>query len=412
MELRVKLAPLYPIIRIYETVYPSFEIYPGYIVKYRRGKTLHKSQPSDACPLPHKPKRTHAQLYADVYPSPPRRTHAQLHQEVLSTPSRPAVESSWASHTRPRRMHAQLHAEVFALTAPTVPTPPTTADEQPPTPTTPSTPLVKRRSLSEHRLSLGLHSPAPAPVNTIAHKVSPVVRPPPTPVTSAFVQHHRRTDSSDSTSSIDSVTGLSRRRDPPPNAMRAPTASRRRSITPTPMSAPAPPPPVPTIEEPPAPARRLPEIVSKNGLPSNPTGLRRSVSSSSAALPPSQRAFGQPLSPVPERPIVALGRAASLASAHGRRPSTESVPTAASRLASSPVSPPGPRPMRRQSGARDSLVLERARLFDGEPAVPGEPTRITMRHLSEFPTPPAPPMPPIPSARSVSKLDRSKYPFA
>ncbi|KZV75178.1 hypothetical protein PENSPDRAFT_123020 [Peniophora sp. CONT] len=407
-HLGVKLVPVYPILRIYETVYPSFEIYPGHIVKYRRTRTLHRSQPSDACSLPRKPKRTHAELHADVYPSPSRRTHAQLHDEVFSVSSRPAVASSWASHTRPRRTHEQLHDEVFALTAPIVPTPPTTADEQPPTPTTPSTPLVKRRSLSEHRLSLGLHSPAPAPVNTVAHRVSPVVRPPPTPVTSAFVQHHRRTDSNESTSSVDSVTGLPRRRDPPPNAMRAPTASRRRSVTPTP--APAPPPPVPTIEEPPAPVRRLPENVSRNGLPSNPTGLRRSVSSSSAALPPPQRAFGQPLSPVPERPLTALGRTASLASAHSRRPSTESVP-AASKL-TSPVSPPGPRPLRRQSGARDSLVLERAKLFDSESSVSGEPTRITMRHLSEFPTPPAPPVPAIPSARPVSKLDRSRYPFA
>ncbi|VDB85385.1 unnamed protein product [Peniophora sp. CBMAI 1063] len=374
-QLRVKLMPVYPTLRIYDTVYPSFEIYPGYIVKYRRGKTLHRSQPSDACPLPRKPKRTHAQLYADVYPSPPRRTHAQLYDEVFSEPVRPAIASSWASHARPR-----------------LPTPPTTADEQPLTPTTPSTPLVKRRSLSEHRLSLGLHSPAPAPVNTVAHK------------------HHRRTDSSDSTSSVDSVTGLPRRRDPPPNAMRAPTASRRRSITPTPMPAPALPPPVPTIQEPPAHARRLPDVVSKNGLPPNPVSLRRSVSSSSAAIPPPQRAFGKPLSPVPERPVTALGRSASLVSAHGRRPSTESVP-ATSKL-TSPVTPPESRPLRRQPGARDSLVLERARLFDSEPATSGEPTRITMRHLSEFPAPPAPPVPPIPSTRPVSKLDRSRYPFA
>jgi len=63
-------------------------------------------------------------------------------------------------------------------------------------------------------------------------------------------------------------------------------------------------------------------------------------------------------------------------------------------------------------GRRASVVLQKARAYDQTSTTDDAPVRITMSTLAQFPTPPRPPVPPLPNARPVSKLDRSKYPFA
>jgi hypothetical protein len=218
---------------------------------------------------------------------------------------------------------------------------------------------------------------------------------------------HHRTESTESTESIDSVTGLPRRRDPPPNAYRAPIAARRRSGTVVQPPA-APPPPIdipPTPEDIPeellppshasAPRRRSEHGATKHGLPTNPAHSR--------PPPPPPPRWPHGLSPVEERPPTALHRTASLASS---RPIGSLVRKTS---IDGNVGVPRRRP-------RDSVVLERARLFDGNGngAENGdnEEWRAT---INDFPAVPPPPVPALPTGAArpvVGKLDRSRYTFA
>ncbi|CCM01581.1 uncharacterized protein FIBRA_03641 [Fibroporia radiculosa] len=62
---------------------------------------------------------------------------------------------------------------------------------------------------------------------------------------------------------------------------------------------------------------------------------------------------------------------------------------------------------------RASVVLQKARAYDQSSETGDAPMKITMSTLAQFPTPPRPPLPPLPNNRPpVSRLDRSKYPFA
>ena len=91
----------------------------------------------------------------------------------------------------------------------------------------------------------------------------------------------------------------------------------------------------------------------------------------------------------------------------------------------SPLSRSGsPRDTQRIASKRDSLVLEKARMWGSQSSRPAPPpletpsTRLTMNELDEFPLPPVPQASNFPTiARPaggrppVSKLDRSKFPF-
>lgn len=73
-------------------------------------------------------------------------------------------------------------------------------------------------------------------------------------------------------------------------------------------------------------------------------------------------------------------------------------------------------PGRPLSRIRRGSVANLAKNYDATAPIPEEPTRLSMASLSQFPSVPRPPVPSLPSSttssRPVSKLDRSKYPFA
>ncbi|KAI0053536.1 hypothetical protein FA95DRAFT_1552023 [Auriscalpium vulgare] len=140
--------------------------------------------------------------------------------------------------------------------------------------------------------------------------------------------------------------------------------------------------------------------IRRMGLPSHPRD---------AAPPRPVSSFIPTLSPSKER-----SHSAAL-----QRSNTQPSRRPVGRVRDSSVSPEDERPPRSGSHSghkpairpRDSIVLEKAKLFDasGSPEVP---TRITMSTLAEFPLPPIPPVPSMQSSRPIAKLDKAKYPFA
>lgn len=129
-----------------------------------------------------------------------------------------------------------------------------------------------------------------------------------------------------------------------------------------------------------APSRRL------SGLPSSPADGRRTTSTSSR---PNLPLAAPSLPPVAEQEKTDLSRSKSM--------------SAASKSIVPPLSRTGS-----LSRGRDSMIAERMKAFTR----PSEENRLPMDTLTEFPMPPRPPLPSLPARPAVSKLDRSKIPFA
>ncbi|KAI0028469.1 hypothetical protein K488DRAFT_89714 [Vararia minispora EC-137] len=463
----VFLHPSYPRITLYPARYPWFEIYPAHYSDGSPGAEW--TSVSDTLDAGHLNPRTHLATLRLASPGAesrlsgtsrvkPVKTHAMLHAEVFGSVPR-----------RARRTHAELHNEVFAELQPrltthsgqvqsrTLRTPLAGINPKPYDRAVDSEEAAVRteqildiESSGSQDVNIPTRS-KPSPSFSAHRRTGSSGSTTPSPTIRAFGHRrtgssesvgsirgpramHRRTESTESTESTDSATGLPRRRDPPPVALRAPIAARRRSVAPKPPPAYPPPPPLDeslfssdnTLEELPPPLpRRLPEDVTKDGLPLNPAYNR-------TPPPPQPPRYPHGLSPVAERPPTALHRAMSMqtrapvldmsqqagalsraASVQSRRAASSPQATVQERKNSIDGVPHAPR--RR---VRDSLVLERAKMFDGgtDSGPNGEEPPWTGMHatLNDFPAPPPPPVPTLPNGagRPISRLDRSRYPFA
>ncbi|PSR73395.1 hypothetical protein PHLCEN_2v10687 [Hermanssonia centrifuga] len=439
----------YPAIEIYRPVYPHFDLYPAASANVPQGK-----QPAPEIAL--RARYPAIEIYRPVYPfieiypgatgseicSPtaprrkPKYSHLALHQQVFVQPSQSVVrpEQPVVPRRKPKFSHAELHEQVsrpdpeslveFELVTPPKPTvrfavPDTPTELQPPlSPRSRQLPPIPQISLSLSPVD---------PMTPTGASISPIVSISPSPS--------------------------------PRTRSRAGTLTSRPPLPPPPMGAlPATPP-----RTPPSPAdsptrafRRLPSVPQETapgsaaqspvrsvrssmvGLPSNPAATRRAsgvpLSRSPSSFSPlptvpepgsmlsTASPTASPVSPrrplpqpqIPEVPTLELHRSGSASARLSPTPLTESAPdlSRANSLPARPVSR-----VRRDSvataPAAGGLVAGMAKAYNSTPKVDEIAKRISMSNtLSQFPTPPRPPLPALPNSRPVSKLDRSKYPFA
>ncbi|KAI0320811.1 hypothetical protein OF83DRAFT_1168992 [Amylostereum chailletii] len=410
VSLSTKLPALYPAFDIYPAVYPHFDLWPTI--------PLSDFSVHPANKAPTRRHRTHAHLHREVFPLRPRKTHAQLHQEVISR----SVRSNSATQAGPIiQAKSVIPADARPASALSIAAPRATfpAPWQPIAWVEPGPQEMREETVAKPTTSTHTHTPVPE--HGFSHRRVLSNEEPRHRRTPSNEVLHRRTPSNEErrgilhrrTPSNEDVAGnpLPRRhvtfeKDGNPPVSRA--RSRTGSVTP-----PVPPlPPTVTVTPPPAPPAGPVRNVSpskassrlsfggegfKVGLPPRPSALRR-VASVSSAEHPTPPLNGPSLSTVEEGVQQNLHRSMSLSS----------PPSQQGRSAGSPV--------RKSPSRRDSLVLERARMFDQSSTTPEEPPmRVTMRTLADFPAPP--PALPVPQLAAgmgiprVSKLDRSKYPF-
>ncbi|KAI0677627.1 hypothetical protein C8Q78DRAFT_1003590 [Trametes maxima] len=428
----------YPNLVIYPSVYPYLEIYPGswgpVISQAALGQVAARRQP----------KFTHMELRSQVFatakptvaaPAPvrrqPKHTHMELRAQVLAeTPARVAIPAP--ARRRPTFSHLQLHEQVSAEQPETrSPALPEVVVAQP-SPATPDlfSPPEPEFELVTPTVRSAVPTPAQAPLSPPEPGFEIVLAPAPTSVVVA-----------------------------PPTPPTPPTQARRRSGTVStrpPGAAPSPPRPVinrPPIlivpESPPSSAADAPSpsapspnppprtLKRLSGLPAHPAANRRIPS----AVPRPMSAFG----PLPAVPVptpgpspVARRQQSMMSPLQEEKPSpisraspqlpsppdewqrsyktpTETSPT--SRLAGSGTGLSRSNTMPSRAAPRgprsSTLISERARLFNtSNGAAADEAGSKLLSTLAEFPTPPKPPMPTSPARPTVSKLDRSKYPFA
>lgn len=356
MELPIitTLTPSYPCFDIYPSVYPYFDIY-----RSGWGSKLEDQQDVISVKLP--ACYPALRIYSPVYP------HFELWPSVAAPAIAPSIlggtqrsrthvgihqEISGPSRRKWSGSHSELHDEAFKEASP-----PSASYTPPPQQDAHSTVLKAEASLEPHR------------------------------GTSSQIDQETATDSVKSRSrlplSSQRVAMTNTSVDIPYDIQLAPLPPKK----PVPASLPPPTPPLRPLPNTPSPSvdilGPMPRLI---GLSSSQ--LRRM---SSVILPPSIT-----LSPVEENPSAStvLYRSRSLAT----QPIQEGSDTQRST---------------RSARRRDSLVLEKARMFDTSPVVEDPPTRITMNTLAEFPLPPRPPVPANANGttRPVSKLDRTKYPF-
>ncbi|KIP04878.1 hypothetical protein PHLGIDRAFT_129209 [Phlebiopsis gigantea 11061_1 CR5-6] len=436
LGLSIRLPAVYPNICLYPPVYPHLELYP---------EVQSKARPRDAVDIRLKPSYPVLNIYPAVYPfiepyppvtavhldvtgrvepagvgssspTPPRRpklSHAELHQRIFS---------AFAPRRRPKHTHAELHEMVFATMFPEGRSSPAQYVELPPAPVGPS----RERSLSVSPQPMSPRKlptpPGQAPVVAVGHVQSNLTTPPspaPSPSPPPSVRRSR--------------SGTVSTRPPLPTPPSAPSTPSTPPLTPSYAESPsrsirrlpAPPTEPPTKELPAPPAR--PMSVRGMGLPSDPAVGRRISAMGPSSRPPP---FA-PLPPVPEPDAVE----ASALSAPALRPLPQPSPLDVSQLgiqrsgslsaglpstlpldadpelarAQSLTGRPLPRARRGSISPGGGLVAGLAKSYG---AGAEEPTRPSMSNtLSQFPPPPRP-IPSLPNSRPVSKLDRSKYPFA
>ncbi|KAL1946795.1 hypothetical protein VTO73DRAFT_14899 [Trametes versicolor] len=441
----VHLSGVYPNVCPYPPVYPYLSIYPS--VTSATFPVL-DVQPIATGSVFHYP---HLVIYASVYPyieiypgswdhevasirrRQPRYTHMELRSQVHATvPATVApVAAPLPARKRPTFTHMQLREEVIATERvsrerqlPRVivaePSPATPDLFSPPEPDFEIvTPIVRSAGARMTRAPFSPPEPefeligAPAPVSA-THRTSPVPA-----------------------GSNRSRSGTVNAR--PPSVLPPPRPLGARPSAPPTQSIPS---PVGPSDLPPAPSpsRSLNRL---SGLPAHPAANRRV----SAAAPRPMSTFG-PLPAVPqsgpgsspvarrqqsmmspldeERPSPIGSRSPQLPSPaedwqRSYRTPSDTSPTSRlpgmtgglsrSNTMPSRAAPRGPR--------SSTLISERAKLFNpangnaagASAAEGGSPTKL-MSTLAEFPVPPRPPMPSNPARASISKLDRSKYPFA
>ncbi|EJF61240.1 hypothetical protein DICSQDRAFT_86763 [Dichomitus squalens LYAD-421 SS1] len=324
-----------------------------------------------------------------------------------ATPAPAALSSpeSVPSRPRPPQMelrednHAQEHIDIPAIVA-VEPSPvasdidpgspvlfemvtvPTSAPVKAPTPSpsepaAPAAPILVRSRSRSGTVSARPAPPSGAPRPLGARPVS-VVQPPSSELPS--VPSAQR--------SLNRLSGLPAH----------PAVNRRvsSSVGPRPMSTlgPLPPPP----QAPPA-----------GPIPPPPLARRQSMMSPLREEPSLVKTRSPQLPSPPEEwqmgfrtPTETISPVSSLASGNSDLSRSKTMPTRAA--------PRGPR--------SSTLISERAKAFDNPNVVPSPngALKLSMATLAEFPAPPPPPLPssasPSRTPTSVSKLDRSKYPFA
>jgi len=158
----------------------------------------------------------------------------------------------------------------------------------------------------------------------------------------------------------------------------------------------------------PASATRRPSL-RMNGLPSRPAEKRRptSIVPASAGHPSTgvvsteHRIADHGLSPVNEIPTSRNSLRRTTSVALPTKPSEQGSRAGLDRSHS--MTPRSPAPRR-----RDSLVLQRARAYDGVAMGHdmGDSRQATMETLSQFPMPPLPPLPPLPSIPASPRRER------
>ncbi|KAF7789376.1 hypothetical protein EIP86_000320 [Pleurotus ostreatoroseus] len=450
----IRLPSVYPTLNIYRAVYPFLELYPQAAASKLATPSIDNTATKVASVaakgyLPRKqPKRTHEELHRMVFesmlvvnePAPadlngfllrkqPKRTHEELHRMVFG--DSPEKSTSSQEETTPALKEAVVDQDgaTFVLTAPPpapqVSTPPRTSRRLPPVPP-PQIPLPP--------------VPAPPAVPVAQNTSIPNVAPVPSPVPSPSPSPRSRVRS-----------GTVSARPPLPSP---PTTA----LPPAPVSTPAAPPVVvsalspvassPTVRRLPAlpedgsasPSTRRPMSV-RVGLPSSPAAGRRM----SIVQPPMSRSTSfSPLAAVPE-PSVLAPALVSPPLIPTVSPVSPFRPLPPQPLTVSPErSPPPPADLQRSNSAslrpsslapitegasdisrRKSLPprpLPRARRDSAAVASSGLVAGLASRYNGsnlgtvdeQSPvSPPRPPLPPVPTNRPpVSKLDRSKYPFA
>ncbi|KAI0921107.1 hypothetical protein AcW2_006190 [Taiwanofungus camphoratus] len=369
LERRVETMPSvilpthYPHIDPYPGVYPFFLLYPEYVDELLPG-TCEKHAITVRLEVTYPVFDIYPSVYPflEVYPSPLREPMQLVASKVVDHSDHEPI----VRRRRPKFNHLDLHRQVFGArlsSLEVMPKPPTS--------------LIPRL---EHVLATPRSRPRSGTVN-----MRPILptkpmdrvtagQPARSPVTSAtsgsYIISHNPSPAAARTSSR--AVGL-------PSS---PAATRSMSATVSrPMSSILP--TLPTVVEPSHLSETIDPISStlssstQNSREGNKSLERiHPGGSSSATLPPK--------GPLLDTKVTELSRSKTLPSAK---------PTA-------PIN-------------RASAVLERARAYDHSNVTNDDvAVRLTMSALAQFPSPPRPPLPSTPNSRTVSKLDRSKYPFA
>ncbi|OSD04256.1 hypothetical protein PYCCODRAFT_1387140 [Trametes coccinea BRFM310] len=410
---KVSAVTQYPHLVIYPSVYPHIEVYPP--------SWDHVSaSTSQALPLP-------------VVRPRPRFTHMELRSQVLASAKQPEP-AAVPTRRRPTFSHLELREQVLRTERTSKPRelPRVIVDESSPESSPASADLFSPPEPDFEIVTPVVRSAAPAPV--------PVQSPfsPPEPDFEIVAASPPGRAPATTSRAPPVPPPRSQPPLPPVSRARSGTVSSRSSVPPVPpvprpAGARPPAPPIPSASDVPPvppPARSLNRL---SGLPSHPAATRRI----SSAGPRPMSSFG-PLPAVPEpspgpspvarRPRVMVsaleeeGRVQSKA-ASPQLPSppedwqrnwktpTETSPSSrlpgmTSSLSRSNTMPTRPSPR----GPRSStLISERAKLFSSAGGNAGDELLST---LAEFPSPPRPPMPASPARPTVSRLDKSKYPFA
>ncbi|KAI0352953.1 hypothetical protein OH77DRAFT_1428075 [Trametes cingulata] len=415
VELSGKVAEVsrYPFLVIYPSVYPHIEIYPG---------SWGSSSPLQAA------------LTQVVAPRRPKYTHMELRSQVLATTKAPVpAPAAVPARKPPTFSHMQLREQVLAAERATRERQLPKVVIAQPSPSTPelfSPPEPEFEFVTPTVRSAGPGSRAPFSPPEPDFEI--VAVPAPTPVSAApRVQSVPAPLSRSRSGTVSSRPPVP----PPPRPVGA-----RASILVNPSPAPsqelphAPPQTAPHAPSPPRSINRL------SGLPPHPAANRRMSAAAPAPRPmstfgplpavpeptpgpsPIARRQRTMMSPLEEEASSPSHRSPQLSSPpeewqRSYRTPTETSPSSRLTMAGSPSSLSRSNTMPTRAAPRgprsSTLISERARLFSASNGN-GEdesPTKL-MSTLAEFPIPPRPSLPSSPARPVVSKLDRSKYPFA
>ncbi|TFY70160.1 hypothetical protein EVG20_g2840 [Dentipellis fragilis] len=339
-HLDISFNPLYPHFDLYPAVYPNFDIY-----RTGHASNLDTYQKMQPVTIPAGYPAIH--IYTPVYP----------HFEIWPEHRHLAVASSMR---RRRRLHAELHEEVLRET-----------------PTSGSMDVTGKDTLGVSRRRRRTHAELHAEVirhgTTLSQTETSTEADRREPSPSAHIPRGTTHLSTSPASRSPSTSPVEAGNPLPPRRARSGTISSRQSSSPT------------------SPAELQSLKTPKSSSPSSPH-VRESVSFA-------------PLSSRISAPLRRVSSARPLSVAVPSHSTLSPVDEDPSRVASaSTLQRSGSLASQRKSPSRrDSLVLERARLFETMSSHDDAPTRITMSALAQFPTPPVPPVPPLPTdARRLS----------
>ncbi|KAH9853467.1 hypothetical protein C2E23DRAFT_884648 [Lenzites betulinus] len=443
----VHLDAVYPNVCPYPPVYPYFAIYPA--KSWGNSVDTNERVKVNASSVFHYP---YLVIYPSVYP------YVEIYPGSWDRPSAPlAAPVPVAARRRPTYTHMELRSQVLAsVQVPVVPKTTTVPARQRPT----FSPMQLREEVYEETVarqpvlpSVIIAAPSPAtpdlfsPPEPDFEIVTPIVRSA-GPVPSRTPFSPPDSDFEIVTAPAPQPVSAGARVPPMPPLPAGLTRSRSGTVSSRPPMPPLPRPmgarpvgqplvsPVggPDVSPAPSPSRAINRL---SGLPAHPAANRR-VSSASAprpmstfgplpAVPPEQTSGPSPIARRQMSMMSSLDETRSSPISRSPQPDddwqrayrtpTDTSPTSRlpgmSSLSRSNTMPSRPAPR----GPRSStLISERAKVFstaNGAAAPEAEsPTKQLMATLAEFPTPPRPPMPASPARPSVSRLDRSKYPFA